>query len=117
MKPSGILSFHAVLFRYLARQRAGEDGTAELASQVAKWKDKDSAVELFLGRSSPEATVKAIFTPDQRCETGFYLGQWHLIRGERDAARPYFQQAIATACRRSSPHRIAAGIELKRIGP
>jgi tetratricopeptide (TPR) repeat protein len=117
LKSSGILSLYAVLFRYLARQRAGEDGTAELAAQVASWKGKHSVVELFLGRSSLEATVKAIVTPTDRCETGFYLGQWLLIRGERDAARPHFQQAIATACRPSSPHRVAAGIELKRMGP
>jgi tetratricopeptide (TPR) repeat protein len=114
--PSGILS-HAVLFRYLARQRAGEDGTAELAAEVAGWKGKHAVVEFLLGRASLDATVKAIFTPDDRCETAFYLGQWHLIRGERDAARPRLEEATATTCRADSPHRIAAFIELKRMGP
>ncbi len=117
LKPSGILSLYAVLFRYLARQRAGEDGTAELAAEVAGWKGKHRVVELFLGRGSLETAVNAIFTPADRCEAGFYLGQWHLIRGERDAARPRLQEATATTCRTSSPHRIAAGIELKRMGP
>ena len=117
LRPDGILSLYAVLFRYLARQRAGEDGTAELAAEVAGWKGKHSVVELFLGRASLEVTVKAIFTPTDRCETAFYLGQWHLIRGEREAARSRLEEATSTTCRAGSPHRIAAVIELKRMEP
>jgi tetratricopeptide (TPR) repeat protein len=116
LRPSGIVSLYAMLFRYLARRRAGEDGTSELAAEVAGWKGKNAVVELFLGRGSLEEAVNAIFTLTDRCETEFYLGQWHVIRGESAAARSRFE-ATAKACRRDSPHRLAAAAELKRMGP
>ena len=117
LKPSGALSNYAPLFRYLARQRSGRDAAAELTADVAGYKFKSAAVELFMGRISPEAALKAIFSPTERCETEFYVGQWHLIRGERDAARTHLQAANARTCRFDSPHLLAAVAELKRMGP
>jgi hypothetical protein len=44
-------------------------------------------VELFLGHLTLDATLAAATKPDQRCEGQFYVGEWHLSRGDLQAAK------------------------------
>jgi len=74
---------------------------------VAEWKGKHAVVELFLGRGSLEATVKAIFTPTDRCETAFYLVNG--ISFEANATRR------GRACRRRPPRH--AGRTVRTVSP
>jgi len=113
---SGQLWTFAPFFRYLARVRAGEEAAAELAAHVALHKDYPAIVDLFLGRGSPETVLNSNSPRVDRCETEFYVGQWHLIRGERDAARTHLQAVINGKCSTDSPHRLAAVVELNRMG-
>lgn len=106
---------------YLARARAGQDGTADLEAQVDRWKGINRqiplVVDLYLGRSSPEAMLKAVDSLRTHCETNFYVGQWHLIRNNRDEARRLLQVASSKNCDGFHPTYPGAVAELKRMGP
>jgi len=73
-------------------------------------------VDLYLGRSSPEAMLKAVDSPRTHCETNFYVGQWHLIRNNRDEARRLLQVAFSKSCDGFHPTYPGAVAELKRMG-
>jgi tetratricopeptide (TPR) repeat protein len=116
LDPEGIVAQYALVFRYLARLRAGEDGNTELAATVKDHKFPLPILEFFLGRAPLEAVLNYANSPDRRCETEFYLAQWHIIRSERDQALPRLRATSGTLCRPGSPHRLAALAELKRMG-
>jgi lipoprotein NlpI len=54
-------------------------------------------VTLYLGKSNPVAVIAAVSSADpkmnQMCEANFYLGEWHLIKGEKEHARSFFTKA------------------------
>ena len=108
-----------MLFRYLARSRAGQNASAELEANSGRLKEKVwpyAVIELYLDRRSPAATLDAAANPGDRCEAEFYIGEWHLIRNEREQARPRLQ-AAADACPKGFVEYIAAVAELKRLKP
>jgi tetratricopeptide (TPR) repeat protein len=105
-----------VLFRYLARTRAGQDGRAELDKARAETPGARATIALFLGRGSAEAALK-VGTMHDRCEAPFYVGQWHLLRGEREQARRHLLEAGADDCWAHTYHYWGAVAELKRLGP
>jgi tetratricopeptide (TPR) repeat protein len=114
-------------FRYIARTRAGQDANSELAAMIERRTKilKGTAVpplhpalDLYLGRSSPEAAVKAASNSLRNgCETDFFVGQWHLMRGDHDEARKRLQAAAHERCNGIDRTYLAAVIELKRMGP
>jgi lipoprotein NlpI len=108
---------YPMLFRYLARARGGANATAELEANASRLKSKAwpyAAIELYLGRRSTEATLDAAGKTAERCEAEFYIGEWHLIRGEREQARPRLQKAI-DSCPKGFVEYIAGVAELKRL--
>ncbi|MDA9397278.1 tetratricopeptide repeat protein [Bradyrhizobium sp. CCBAU 45389] len=109
---------YALLFLHLARARASEDAAAALEMDAAKvriWHWPSAVVGLYLGRLSADATIAAASTPDDAGEAQFYLGQWHLLRGERAEARKALQ-AAAEACPPWFSEHVAAIAELQRLG-
>jgi tetratricopeptide (TPR) repeat protein len=106
---------------YLALTRAGQDGIADLQAQVDRWKEFNSKsppiLDLYLGRSSPEAVLEAAKTLRTQCETDFYVGEWHLIRNNRDEARRRLQLASTKMCEGFRPTYPGAVAELKRMVP
>src|SRR5262249_52741546 len=75
---------YPMLFRYLARTRLGEDAASELEANADCLKNKEwpyAVIELYLGKRTLAATLDAAIRPDARCEAQFYIGQWHLMRG------------------------------------
>jgi len=105
-----------MLFRYLARRRAGVKSEAELEDNAARMKDKDWAyaiVELYLGRASAAAALAAA-RPDDRCVAQFHIGQWHLLHGRMSEAKSVLQIAAET-CPKGFKEQIAAAAELKRM--
>jgi lipoprotein NlpI len=104
---------------YLALTRAGQDGSADLQAQVERWTEINSksplVVDLYLGRSSPEAVLATVNTLRSQCETDFYVGEWHLIRNNRDEALRRLQLASIKECRGFHPTSPAAVAELKRM--
>ena len=90
---------YSVLLRYLARTRSGEAAEAELEANAAGLKTKEwpfAVTELYLAKRSPAATLDVAVTPDDRCEAQFYIGQWHLLKGNRPAAEVGLKAAVAT---------------------
>ena len=112
-------SSYAMLFRYLARQRAGETGGAELEANAGRLKDKKwpyAVIEMYLGKRSPEATLDAAGKPDEKCEAQFYIGQWHILKGDQTAAAAPLKAAVDT-CPKTFIEYTGAVVELKRLKP
>ena len=105
---------YSAIWGYLARERMGEDGTAELVAKAAGVKSTDwpyPVIELYLGRHSPADVLLA-----ERCEAQFYNGEWQLLRGNRAAAATALQ-AAADICPKNFSEYKGALAELKRLNP
>jgi lipoprotein NlpI len=113
------------LWLYVARRRAGEDARAELerfaaGASLSQW--PGPIIEMMLGRISPEVLLDSTVNTDERkekdrsCEALFYIGEYHLIKGDREAATRAFRAVIATGVTDFLEY-VRAGVELKRLGP
>ena len=110
-------SSYFLIWRYLARERAGESGAAEFAASAARSKSADwpdPIVELYLGQRSPADVLSAASKADERCEAQFYIGEWHLLHGDRTAAAAALQTA-ADSCPKEFDEYTGALAELKRL--
>jgi tetratricopeptide (TPR) repeat protein len=108
---------YSMLWRFLARGRAGEDGTSELSGNAARLKTKDwpyAVIDFYLGRRSLEAMRAAAGKPDEKCEAAFYAGEWHLLRGNKPDAKTALQLAAET-CPKMFFEYYGAVAELKRF--
>ena len=104
----------AMLLRHVARARAGENSTTELEANSARLKTRQwpyPIIEMFLGRRSPEATLSAA-TPSERCVAEFFIGEWHLMRGDPQAARSKWRITV-DACPPTSLEYRSAKAELR----
>ena len=110
---------YAMLYRFLARSRAGEAAEAELEANARRLKTEEwpfAVTELYLGKRSPAATLAAAATPEQKCEAQFYLGQWQVVKGNRADAETALRAAVDT-CPKTFVEYRAAVAELKRLKP
>jgi tetratricopeptide (TPR) repeat protein len=108
---------YPVLWRYLARARAGGDGAAELAAAAGELKSKAwpyPVVEFYLGKRSAEDMAAAAPGAEDRCEAQFYVGEWRLARGDRVKAKEALEAAKAT-CPQSFYEYDGAVAELGRL--
>jgi tetratricopeptide (TPR) repeat protein len=91
---------YSAVWHYLARERGGENGAAELEANAARLRSKGwpyPVIELYLGRRSPAEVLSLASKPEERCEAQFYTGEWYLLRGDRTAAATALQ-AAANIC-------------------
>ena len=110
---------YAMLFRYLARARAGETAGPELEANAGRLSNKNwpyAAIELLLGKRTPEATLPDAADNDEKCEAHFYIGEWHLLRGNRTSAAGWLKLAQDT-CPKGTTEYYAAVAEFKRLQP
>jgi tetratricopeptide (TPR) repeat protein len=108
---------YSAIWRHLARERAGENGAAELEANEARLKSKDwpyPVIELYLGRRSPAEVLSIASNPDENCDAQFYTGEWHLLHGDRAAAATGLQ-AAAAICPSDTFEYKGALAELKRL--
>ena len=106
-----------MIWRYLACERAGESGAAELEANAARLKDNDwprPVIELYLGRTLPEELLSVAGKPEERCEAEFYIGEWNLLRGDRAAAATALR-TVADTCPKPFFEYVGAVAELKRM--
>jgi lipoprotein NlpI len=75
-----------------------------------------AVTELYLGKRSPAATLAAAATPEQTCDAQFYIGQWHVVKGNRADAETALR-AAADTCPSSAVEYRGAVAELKRLKP
>jgi len=90
---------YSLLGRYLARKRADGTGAEELAASAAHLDGKQwpyPVIEFYLGRRSAGEMWNASATSEERCEAQFYLGEWHLLGGNRADAAAAFRTAAQT---------------------
>jgi tetratricopeptide (TPR) repeat protein len=108
---------YPMLWRYLARARAGGDGTAELALAAGELKTKAwpyPVVEFYLGMRTADGVAAAAAGDEERCEAQFYVGEWRLMRGDRAKAKEALEAAKAT-CPQSFYEYDGAVAELGRV--
>jgi tetratricopeptide (TPR) repeat protein len=108
---------YSAIWRYLARERGGENGRAELEAKAArltreKW--PYPVIELYLGGRLPEQLLSLADKPEDRCEAEFYIGEWHLLRGDRASATTHLR-AAADNCPKNFDEYDGALAELKRM--
>lgn len=112
---------YPMLWLYLAREKMGRDGKAELAS-YAKMLEGDHwiyQVALFyLGEAIPDRVLEAARRdPEHRrereAEAYFYMGAYFLLRGQRRRAEEYFRATLASGLKNFYEY-TAAKIELGR---
>jgi lipoprotein NlpI len=109
---------YVVLYRFLARRRAGEDAAAELAANASQLKSKAwpyPLIELHLGERTPQAVIEiAAGRPQEHLEAHFQIAQWHILRCEPAQARASLRLVAARY-----PHHLAectiARADLKRL--
>ena len=119
-------NIYPALWLYIARTRAGTNAGQELSRNAKKldvfyW--PGPVISLFLGKTTPKkvlASARDPFLPklaqlDQACEAYFYVGQYFLLRGERDEAVRLFRKALATNATDFVEYD-AAKVELERLG-
>lgn len=115
---------YPMLWLYLARQRSGASGAAELAANVSGQKGKHwirTVAALYLGKTSAEKMLAAARHGDPKkrrereAEAFFYLGQQRLLAGDSKAAAKYFRSTLATGLVGFYEY-TGAKVELQRMG-
>jgi tetratricopeptide (TPR) repeat protein len=109
---------YALLWRYLARGRMGQDGTAELSANATRLKTKDwpyAVIEFYLGLLSLVEMQAAAGNPNDKCESAFYAGEWKLLHRDEADAKASLQLAADT-CPKALVEYDGAISELKRLG-
>lgn len=108
---------YAVIWLHIARTRNGTADHAELAANAARlgpgsW--PRPLLDLFLGRTTPEAVRHAAGDADENCEADFYLGAFDLEKNVRDDAKKLIA-AAARECSADMLEKAAAAAELARL--
>ncbi|WP_169055415.1 rhomboid family intramembrane serine protease [Rhizobium sp. P44RR-XXIV] len=106
------------LWRFLAQTR-GNDGQAATdlrleAGKLDQGKWPYPVYKLFLGELSPEEVTAKATNSDSLCEAIFYVGEWHMLRGETADATQKFKAALLSCPHTFMEYEGAAG-ELKRL--
>jgi lipoprotein NlpI/predicted aspartyl protease len=116
---------YAIIWRYLAQSRSGKPELAksELSEKLgslnkAKW--PAPVIDFLLGKSDPDALLKAAEHPDadtrrgQICEAEFYVGEWHLLNLRLKEASDLLSRAEKN-CPKAFIEYDGAVAELKRM--
>lgn len=112
------------IWLYLARKRRGDKNAEELLERDTRATRDGSwpavVIALYAGQATVENVMKAPVEPTplaqraRRCEAVFYVAQWHLLRGETDAARSLLREA-QRVCPRDEIEYEGSVAELRRI--
>jgi tetratricopeptide (TPR) repeat protein len=113
-------SAYGVLGLYLARARPGDSkaAAAELEANAQKLNPQDwpyPAVELFLGKRTPEGILAAAPpTLSERCDANVYVGEWYLLQRDNSKAVDALKGAVSTCPKADFMYGLARA-ELKRL--
>jgi lipoprotein NlpI len=109
---------YSALMLHLARARSGSsDARNELEANAAKLKQDKwpyTIVEMYLARRAPDSVLAAARTSHERCQAQFYVGQWYLLRNERDNAIKLIKTA-AESCPKGFVEHSGVLYELQRL--
>ena len=97
---------YAALWLTIVRDRTDLPPSTQALTEALTSADWPSPLlRFYLGETDPAELDHAVDTgdprlfPTRRCEADFYLGEWHLMRHENDAARP-----LLIGARAECPH-------------
>ena len=119
LRYSGKSGPYTMLWRYLARERSGIRANDELAANAAQLDPKNwpyPVIDFYLGRRPVDEMMSAAANPVERCQAGFYLGEWHLLKSNHTEAAALLRQAEAT-CPKDYVEYAGAVAELERLVP
>jgi tetratricopeptide (TPR) repeat protein len=110
----------AALWLYLARARAGDEAAAkaDFVARAPRLRQPEfpyPAVELYLGRGTPEAVLAAASRPVESCDARIFVGEWHLVHGDDAAAAAVFASLENGCSKFFIDHHELAAAELTRI--
>ncbi len=113
---------YAFMWRAIARSRKGSRPDTRLADRFGRmdlspW--PGPLVSLYVGRATPEDTLKAVAVGDEngdphQCLAEFYVGEWYAIQGNNADARKLLGET-QTSCMAGSNTRQLAAIDLARL--
>ncbi len=117
-------NYFSVIWRYIAGARAGEKVRNQLSKDakrldLSRW--PGPMIELFLKDRSPNGVLEAAQTntaqtlDESLCEANFYIGQYHLLRGNTIVATEHFMETLTTKITGFKEY-AAAEAELRRLG-
>jgi tetratricopeptide (TPR) repeat protein len=108
---------YAMLLYYLARARLSEQANSELETIAKRLRNglwPAPIFALYLGTMTADAALGAATNSDERAEAQFYLGEWHLLRNNREEAIKALK-AAAQLCPPWFTEHAGAVAELKRL--
>ncbi|MFX0200285.1 MAG: tetratricopeptide repeat protein [Candidatus Hodarchaeota archaeon] len=121
MKPKNI---YRMLWLYIAQERAGKSGLHELSDNIKKadlGKWPGPVASILLEEISPQELLEKTKDKDQRvekqrqCEAYFYLGQYYLLKGDKEKAAQMFKLCLETKVTYYIEY-TGAKVELGRMG-
>ena len=107
----------------MAKERAEQDGRLSLLAiseklDLNKW--AGPVISLFLGKISQENVVEIVWGDadgvfeGRHCEAYFYLGEYNVLKGNRNKAKSFFESALDTGAKQYLEY-AGAEIELSRL--
>ncbi len=116
LNPEAAPYYH--LWRFLAQTRGNDSRAAtDLGVEAGKLDEGKwpyPVYQLFLGELKPEEVTAKATNSDSLCEAIFYIGEWHLLRGEPVEATQKFKAALLS-CPSTFMEYKGAGGELGRL--
>ncbi|WP_027684060.1 rhomboid family intramembrane serine protease [Rhizobium leguminosarum] len=107
------------LWRFLAQMRGHDTKAIADLRTAADKMDQGTwpypVFSLFLGELKPDELMAKAADSNQRCEATFYNGEWYLLGGNSQEARPRFQAALSSCPTTYMEYDGAKG-ELNRLG-
>jgi lipoprotein NlpI len=118
------VGYYDVIWLYIARAKGSPGAEKELAKNAAalnlsKWPGQ--VIQLFLGKTTPDALLQAASDKDpekntkQQCQANFYIAEYQAFHGQGDAARKNFLLAGDTCNRNYFLYVKSAHEELKSL--
>jgi lipoprotein NlpI len=89
-------------------------GLARPANEIKAKAWPYPVASFYLGQLSVEELDAAAAGNDQKCEANFYVGEWHLLKGDVASARQRFEQALGS-CPSNFIERTMTEIEVTRL--
>ena len=109
------------LWYAITMDRLGHFDVAKFAGYIAEMNSDtwpSPLLDLYLGKLKPDQVphlVNHSQVAGQTCEFNFYSAEWHIARGNSEAAKPLITEAVAK-CPKGFVEYEAAVVEVRRLG-
>lgn len=108
---------YTIMYRYLARARAGETATAELEADAKRLESKAwpyALIEMLIGHRDPAAVSPGADDISEKCDAHYFTAQLHAVKGNTADYLSRLRSA-ADVCPKTDYESMGAKAELQRI--